>query len=58
MTDQADIAAYRAARNALENHMDAGVKQHGRHNVPETDETDRLQRAVVDAEKNVPWWRR
>jgi hypothetical protein len=45
---EADLRAYKGARRRLE-----GYK--GKH---ETAEFRRLNRAVIKAEKSIPWWRR
>lgn len=43
-------ATLRAARNALDEFTDQQVRIHGRGNVPESAEGDRLNQAVIDAE--------
>jgi hypothetical protein len=55
---KAAVQKYKAAKQALAAHMDAGVQKHGKRNVPESDEYRRLNKAVADAEPGVSWWRR
>lgn len=56
------VKAYKAARKALNDNYERELgeaRAKGRKYIgEETDEYLRLNRAVVEAEKNVPWWRR
>ena len=52
---QAAIERYTAARRALDENA---LADHAAGIAWETDEFLRLNRAVADAERGVPWWRR
>ena len=53
--DSEAMAAYRKARRDLDDNDREEQRRGIRH---ETDEFLRLNEAVIEAEKKVPWWRR
>jgi hypothetical protein len=50
--------ALREARQALTEFNESEIDQHGWGNVPDSNKGEALTKAVVDAEQNVPWYRR
>jgi hypothetical protein len=55
---KAAVQRLKQARAELDEPAAEEIAQYGRGNVPETDEFLRRNRAVVEAEKGVPWYRR
>lgn len=51
---QADISRHKAYKAALEQHAE-WQRQHGDHE--ETPTYNQLNSAVIDTDKDVPWWR-
>lgn len=55
------VKEYKAAKKALDANYEKELKEArraGRKYIEETPEYLRLNRAVLDAEKKLPWWRR